>query len=100
MTEQIALPTKECRGVDIPDAMGNPTGEVLRARKSKPGYIEVEDGPRARALRIALGSRASLVIGIPQVALDACACGDVKFPEQDICGACHALRSDLEALAA
>ena len=100
MTEKIALPTKECRGVDLPDAMGNPTGHVIRARKSMPGYIEVDEGPRARALRVALGSRASLVIGIGEVVVDRCECGELKFPDQDACGHCHALRADLELLAA
>lgn len=88
--ETIALPTKECRGVDMPDVAGNPTGEVIRARKSKPGYIEMEDGPRAKALRRILGSRASITIGIPEAHTDACECGGQKFLWQDVCGKCYA----------
>ena len=88
--ETIALPTKECRGVDMPDHMGNPTGEVIRARKSRPGYIEMEDGPRASAIRQLLGSRASLTIGFPEIVTEACECGKPKFLYQDVCGACYA----------
>lgn len=86
---EIALPTKECRGVDIPDAMGNPSGEVIRAHR--PGYIQA-DGSREKILRRFLNSPSSLMAAVPQNgAVDECpSCGGHMFPWQKICGGCYA----------
>lgn len=98
MTEKIALPTKECKGVDVPDLMGNPTGKVYRSRQA--GYVEVDNPHHARLIRQSVGSMASLTIGMPTVELDRCECGELKFPRQTACGVCHMLRADLELLVA
>lgn len=72
--ETIALPTKECRGVDLPDAMGNPTGKVYRARKNRPGYIEVNDAGHAKAIRSMLGQDSNVSIGFNALHTDKGTC--------------------------
>lgn len=90
--ETIALPTKECRGVDVPDAAGNPSGQVYRARKDRPGYIEVGNASHARAIKSMLGQgTAHVTVGfnhnLPGLL---CLCGRENWPWQKTCGKCGA----------
>jgi hypothetical protein len=48
--------------VDVPDAMGNPSGQVYRARRA--GYIEVDNPAHARGIRAMLGDEGRVMTGV------------------------------------
>lgn len=98
--ETIALPTKECRGVDVPDAVGNPSGQVYRARKDHPGYIEVGNARHAKAIRTMLGQDSIVSVGFKTTHTDegTCAdCGRRNWDWMKVCAKCGASLAEVPA---
>ena len=95
--EEIALPSKECRGVDMPDILGNPSGLQYKARR--PGFVEVDNPAHARYIRDSIGQRFNRVIAIRAREGWSCECGRENFVFTERCGKCGAERPELDLAA-
>lgn len=81
--------------MDVPDAMGNPSGQVYRSRRA--GYIEVDNPAHAKGIRAMLGDESRVVTSVSSssslsaaysVVWSCPSCCRTNWDHDDMCARC------------